>query len=244
MNVLLTITYDGTDFCGYQVQPNKRTVESELNLALKTVLGKEVKTVASGRTDSGVHALSQKVNFQTDSSIPVEKFPMALNRVLPSDIKVVSAKRVAENFNARYSAKRKTYKYSCYFSQMEEPLKLRYAVCLKYPLDIDKMKEVAKAFEGEHDFKCCLASGSSIKTTVRTVYSVKIQKKGKNLDFFVTGNGFLYNMVRIIVGTLIKAGEGKIDRTQVEKALITGNRELLGKTMPSKGLTLYSVIYK
>lgn len=244
MRVLLTVTYDGTDFCGYQVQPNKRTVESEINKALKTLLNEDVKTVASGRTDSGVHAAKQKVHFDTASNIPANKFMEALNSLLPSDIKIVSSKKVSDSFNARYSAKRKTYKYSCYFGAFENPLLSRYKTLLKSGVDVQKMKLASSVLVGEHDFKCFLASGSSVKDTVRTIYSIKIVKKGDFLDFYVTGNGFLYNMVRIIVGTLVKIGEGKLEISSLEKALITGERNLVGKTMPAKGLQLYNVSYK
>ncbi len=243
MRILLTVSYDGTDFCGYQVQPDKRTVEEELEKALEKLLGKKVKTVASGRTDSGVHALKQKVHFDSDAKIPPEKYAEALNSLLPSDVKVISSKRVKKDFNARYSAKNKTYRYSLYFAKIENPMLSRYKTLLKYPLDLEKVKSACKIIEGEHDFKCFLASGSSVKDTIRTVYSIKIIKKGNLLDFYVKGNGFLYNMVRIIVGTLIAVGEDRLSLKDLDTALKTGNRKLLGKTMPAKGLTLYSVTY-
>lgn len=243
MRILLTISYDGTEFCGYQIQPNKRTVEEELEKALEKLLGKKVKTVASGRTDSGVHALNQKVHFDSDAKIPPQKYAEALNSLLPSDVKVVSSKRVKSDFNARYSAKNKTYRYSLYFGKVENPMLSRYKTLLKYPLDLEKIKSACKLIEGEHDFKCFLASGSSVKNTVRTVYSIKVVKKGNLLDFYVKGNGFLYNMVRIIVGSLVAVGEGRLTLEEIETAIKTGNRTLLGKTMPAKGLTLYSVTY-
>lgn len=244
MKVLLTVAYDGTDFCGYQVQPNLRTVEEELENALYKLLKKETKTVASGRTDSGVHALNQKVHFETDATIPASKYKEALNSLLPSDVKVVSSKKVSDNFNARYSAKSKTYRYSLYFGDFENPMLSRYKTLLRYPLDLEKMKEACKVIEGEHDFKCFLSSGSSVKNTIRTVYSIKMVKRGNLLDFYVKGNGFLYNMVRIIVGSLVAIGEGRLTVLDLETAIKTGDRKLAGKTMPAKGLTLYSVSYK
>ena len=244
MRILLTIAYDGTDFCGYQVQPNLRTVERELETALYKLLNKETKTIASGRTDSGVHALNQKVHFDTDATIPPEKYVGALNALLPSDVKVISSKKVSDNFNARYSAKNKTYRYSLYFSDYENPMLNRYRTLQKFSLDYDKIKSACKVIEGEHDFKCFLSSGSSVKDTVRTVYSIKMVKRGKLLDFYVKGNGFLYNMVRIIVGSLIAVGENRLSVDDLEKAILTGDRNLAGKTMPAKGLTLYSVSYK
>lgn len=243
MRILLTVAYDGTDFFGYQIQPNLRTVELELENALFKLLGKETKTIASGRTDSGVHALNQKVQFDTNSTIPPEKYVGALNALLPSDVKVISSKKVSDSFNARYSAKTKTYKYSLYFSNFENPLLNRYKTLQKFPLDYDKMKSACKVIEGEHDFKCFLSSGSSVKDTIRTIYSIKMVKRGRLLDFYVKGNGFLYNMVRIVVGSLIAVGENRLTVEEIERAIKTGDRKLAGKTMPAKGLTLYSVSY-
>lgn len=243
MRILLTLCYDGTDFCGYQIQPNGRTVEEELNIALKKVTGKDVKSVSSGRTDSGVHALSQKVHFDTDATIPPESFAPALNAVLPSDVKVVKSQRVSENLNARYSAKKKTYKYSLYVSDFENPIYSRYKTLIKKMPDVVLMKECAKVIEGTHDFKRFVASGSSVKDTVRTVYSVKVVKKGNFLDVYVTGNGFLYNMVRIIAGAIVAVGEGKLSVLDVKKVVDGEARPTAIKTMPSKGLLLYSVIY-
>ncbi len=243
MRILLTVAYDGTDFCGYQVQPDKRTVQLEIETALCKLLGEPVKTVASGRTDSGVHALSQKVHFDTNGIIPPEKFKEALNSLLPSDVKVISSKRVSDNFSARYSAKTKTYRYSLYFGSVENPMQSRYKTLLKHPLDFNKIREAIAVVEGEHDFKCFLSSGSSVKDTVRTIYSVKLTKRGSFVDFYFKGNGFLYNMVRILMGTLIAVGENRLQISDVERALLTGDRKLVGKTMPAKGLTLYSVTY-
>ena len=243
MNVLLTVSYDGTDFCGYQIQPDKRTVQSELESALLKVTGKECKTVASGRTDSGVHALSQKVNFKTDSNIPPEKFKDALNTVLPTDLKIISSKRVSENFSARYSAKKKTYIYNCYFSKIDLPLKSRYAVKIPYSVDINLINNACKVLEGEHDFKCFLSSGSSVKGTVRTIYKAKAVKVKGGLKFVFTGNGFLYNMVRIMVGTLLDVGAGVKSIDNLISALNTGERSKVGKTMPPEGLVLYKVNY-
>ena len=243
MRILLTISYDGTNFSGYQVQPNKRTVEKELNDAIFKITGERVKSVASGRTDSGVHAVGQKVHFDTNATIPPKNFKNALNTVLSSDIRVVDSKRVNDEFNARYSAKEKTYVYSLYYGD-ENPLKSRYKTHLKFAPDINKMKEACAVLQGTHDFKCFLASGSSVKDTVRTIYSIKIVKRGKDIDIKVSGNGFLYNMVRIIVGTLLGVSEGRISLNDIKLALETGDRKKVGKTMQPQGLCLYSVSYK
>ena len=243
MRILLTVSYDGTDFCGYQVQPNGRTVEETLNDAIYKLTGEKVKSIASGRTDSGVHALSQKVHFDTNSNIPPKNFAFALNSILPSDVKVIKSEKVSGDFNARYSAKKKTYRYSFYLGAFEEPMQSRYKTLINSVPDISLMKKGAKIIEGEHDFKCFLASGSSVKDTVRTVYSIKITKKGRFIDVYVTGNGFLYNMVRIIAGALVAVGEGKLSLTELESVLSSGERTNKIKTMPAKGLTLYKVNY-
>ncbi|MBQ3235064.1 MAG: tRNA pseudouridine(38-40) synthase TruA [Clostridia bacterium] len=244
MRILLTISYDGTDFCGYQIQPNGRTVEETLNVAIEKLTGESVKSVASGRTDSGVHALSQKVHFDTEFKIPPEKFANALNPLLPPDVKVIKSQKVSDSFHVRYSAKRKTYRYSMVVGNIERPLETRYKTLIPTMPDISLMKEGAKLIEGEHDFKCFLASGSSVKDTVRTVYSIKIIKKGRNLDFYVTGNGFLYNMVRMIAGALVAVGEKRLSLTELKEIILSGDRKNKVKTMQAKGLTLYSVIYK
>ena len=244
MRILLTVAYDGTDFCGYQVQPSKRTVEEEINNAIYKITGENVKSVASGRTDSGVHALGQKVHFDTNSNIPCKSFYKALNGVLPSDIKVLNSKRVKSDFNARYFAKEKTYVYSIYYGETENPLKSRYKTYVNKALDVEKMKEASKLLVGTHDFKCFLASGSSVKDTVRTIYSIKIIKKGKDVDIKVSGNGFLYNMVRIIAGTLVGVSYGSVSLKDIKTALENGDRKLVGKTMPPQGLCLLSVSYK
>lgn len=244
MRILLTVSYDGTDFCGYQVQLDKRTVQSELEKALYKITQTKIKTVASGRTDSGVHALNQKVHFDYEGSIAPSNFVLALNSVLPSDVRVKSAKKVKQDFSARYSAKQKTYLYRCSLNSVENPLESRYCVYLKNAsLDYKKIDDCVKLLQGTHDFKCFLSSGSSVKDTVRTIYKIKVKKTGNKLDFFVTGNGFLYNMVRIIVGTLLAVGENRLDINSVKEALSTGKRNLVGKTMLAKGLCLYSVKY-
>ena len=244
MKVKLTVSYDGTAYCGYQVQPNGVSIQQVLEESLEKVTGEKLKKVGSGRTDAGVHAKGQVVHFETPiENIPAEKFYKALNVYLPNDIKVLSSERVSDDFNARKSAKSKTYSYFCYISDVELPLKERYAVKIDSNLDVNKMKNVAKEFIGEHDFKCMCASGSGAKTTVRTIYAVDIELCGQDLTVSVTGNGFLYNMVRILVGTLIDAGKGKITVEQVKEMLTSGKRILGGKTLPAKGLCLMKVEY-
>ena len=237
MRVKLTIEYDGTDYCGWQIQPNGTSVQQVITDAVKKVTGETVKLIGSGRTDAGVHALD------TNSAVPADKFSNALNAVLPADVKIVRSERADDSFNARFSAKKKTYEYHIYVSPFPRPLKSRYAAQICYPVNVEAMNSVAARFVGEHDFRCFLASNSSVETTVRTIYRAEVTARGDEIVFSVTGNGFLYNMVRIMAGTLVAAGEGKISAADVDKMIEKGERSLAGKTMPAQGLTLKSVEY-
>ena len=243
MRIAITVEYDGTKYCGWQIQPNGNTVQAELEKAVETVTGAKSSVTGSGRTDAGVHALGQVAHFDTDADIPPENFAPALNAVLPKDIKVRKSEEAADGFHARFSAKKKTYAYNFYVSDAQRPLKDRYAARVPYPLDLSLMEKAAGFFVGEHDFRCFFASNSSVKDTVRTIYSAKIEKDGENYVFTVCGNGFLYNMVRIMVGTLIEVGRGKKTPQSVSEMLEKGDRSLAGATMPPQGLTLLSVEY-
>lgn len=244
MRIKLKIEYDGTGYCGWQIQPNGVSVQEVITAAIKKITGEDVKLIGSGRTDAGVHAAGQVAHFDTWSSVPPEKFAYALNAVLPEDIKIISAEQTDDDFNARFSAKRKTYEYHMYVSEFSHPLKSRYAVWINYRLDIEKMNSAAKLFEGEHDFKCFLAANSSVKDTVRTIYNAKVEKLGDEIVFSVTGNGFLYNMVRIMAGTLVAVGSGKLTENDIKQILANGERQSAGKTMPAQGLLLKSVEYR
>ena len=246
MKIKLTLSYDGTAYCGYQVQDGQITIQQVLEEAIKKATGESVKTTASGRTDSGVHAKGQIVSFDTNCTIPPEKLYRAINVHLPNEIRAIKSEQVEEGFDARRSAKKKTYLYRTYTAEVENPLVDRYAVKVDKKVKVKDLKRVAKLFVGTHDFKCFCASGSSVKTTVRTIYGIKIVKNGEFVDFFVTGNGFLYNMVRTLVGTVFAlSNKDEIERKEiVEKLLKTGDRTLVGKTFPAKGLTLYNVEYK
>ena len=243
MRICLKIEYDGTDFCGWQIQPNKRTVQQTVADAIKTLTGEEVNLVGSGRTDSGVHARGQIAHFETEATIPAERFALALNTILPSDVKIVESFEVEESFHARFSAKRKTYEYKMYISESPRPLKERYSTRIGFPLDIEKMKKACEYFVGRHDFRCFLASGSAVKDTVREIYRAEIFERDGDIVFEVCGNGFLYNMVRIMVGTLVKVGMGKLEASEVEKIIKLGERKGAGITLPPQGLTLVSVEY-
>ena len=216
MKIKLTVSYDGTNYCGWQVQPNADTVQERIEHAVFSVTGEKVRVTGSGRTDSGVHAKGQVAHFTVQKdSVSGERFARALNAYLPSDIRVIKSQQVSEDFDACRTAKKKTYKYSIYLAETELPLKEKYAVWQDRSLDIESIKECATVFLGEHDFKGFCASGSSIKTTVRTIYGLDVDFNGEDLTFTITGNGFLYNMVRIIVGTLIKVGEGNATKKDI-----------------------------
>lgn len=243
MRIKLCLSYDGTDFCGWQRQQNGVSVQQTVEDAVYNLTGEKVTVTASGRTDAGVHAKGQVAHFDTDANIPPEKFYKALNTFLPASVKALSSAKASDNFNARKNAKRKTYEYSLYLSDTELPLKERYGTRVYGNIDIEKMRSAARLIEGEHDFKAFSATGGSVKTTVRTVYGITVAKSGEDIKITVCGSGFLYNMVRIIAGALVKAGKGEISERDILKALETGNRELLGETLPAKGLCLLKVEY-
>ena len=248
MRYVLKISYDGTAYAGWQRQKNALSVQEELENAIERGLGKVCHVTASGRTDAGVHALGQICHFDGDFTVPPEKMPDCLNRLLPADIRALDGWGADENFDSNRSAKRKTYRYSLYVSKREMPLSERYSVRIDNAPDFQELQRVARLFEGEHDFKAFCASGSAVKTTVRTVYEVRVEEKNnptsREIDIFVTGNGFLYNMVRTMVGTLLDIANGRRTEEDLAIAYETGARNLLGKTMPAKGLTLLQVEYE
>lgn len=257
MRYRAVISYYGANYVGWQRQLNGLSVQEVLEKALEKTFGAPTSATASGRTDAGVHALGQVVHFDADTSIPTDKIPFAVNTHLPDDVSMLSCEIAPENFNARFSAKRKTYCYKIYVSKHRFPVLELDHEHITYPLDLDKIEQAAKIIEGTHDFKCFEASGSVVKNTVRTVYSVDVATRhfdnatvradGKffdgELSISVTGNGFLYNMVRIIAGTLVYVGIGKLTPQDVSRILETGDRKAAGKTLGAKGLTLMSVQY-
>lgn len=243
MRIKLGLSYDGTDFCGWQRQKNGYSVQQAVEEAIFKLTGENVSVIGSGRTDAGVHAAGQVAHFDTDSAIPPEKFFKALNVFLPNGVKAITSERAADNFNARSHAKKKTYEYSMYVSDVELPLKERYFSRVYGDIDVNKMRAAAKLIEGEHDFKAFSATGGSVKTTVRTIYAISVEQADNEIKIRLTGNGFLYNMVRIIAGTLLHAGKGEIAERDIVNALSTGERTLLGETLPAKGLCLVNVEY-
>lgn len=243
MNILLTVAYDGTGYFGWQRQKGQMTVQQKLEEAISAILGTNTVVAGASRTDTGVHALGQRVAFCTDTKIPTDKLPLAINTKLPPDIKVTNAEIVPDTFHPRFQAKSKKYRYMINNSKFMNPLLRNYAEFESSPLDIDKMKEAAKMIVGERDFAAFCASGSKVKSTVRFVYSIDINCDCELITLMVTGNGFLYNMVRIIAGTLIYVGCGKIEPQHIEKIISSKDRTFAGKTARPGGLTLMSVEY-
>lgn len=248
MRYVMKIAYDGTAYAGWQRQKNALSVQEALENAIETALGASVRVTASGRTDAGVHAAGQVCHFDSDTlTVPPEKMPDCLNRFLPPDIRIVDGWGAGVNFDSNRSAKRKTYCYSLYVSKREMPIKERFAVRIDDAPTLDALQSAARLFEGEHDFKAFCASGSAVKTTVRTVYEVKVEEGesfgSRDIKIYVTGNGFLYNMVRTMTGELLDLASGRRTVESLRKAYETGERGLLGKTMPAKGLLLLNVNY-
>ena len=243
-NIKLTIEYDGKDFNGWQKQPNKLNIQGTIEQAIKNITGEDVELNASGRTDAGVHSLGQVANFKTNSEIPIEKFAIAINSKLKKSIVIKKAEEVDERFHSRLNCKRKTYRYIINNSPEGTAIYRYLETHIPQKLDVKKMEQALKYFEGEHDFKAFKASGTSSKSSVRTIYKTQIYIKEDRIIIELTGNGFLYNMVRIIAGTLVDVGLGKIEPQQIENIIKEKKRENAGKTLPPNGLYLVSVEYQ
>ena len=242
-NVALRLKYDGSRYHGWQVQKTEISVAQTVEEALQKVCGHPVKVVGCGRTDAGVHALRYCANFRTDSRIPIDRFPLAVNSRLPGDIAVVDAVEAPEDFNAISSCIKKEYIYKILNSNIRDPF-LEKRVCF-YPqhLDMELMSRAAKAFEGTHDFKAVRSLGTETKTTVRTVHWCRAEKEGDIITISVCANGFLYNMCRAMVGTMVYASYGKLLPEDIPMLLEKGDRRLTGPTMPPQGLYLNRVWY-
>lgn len=244
-NIKLTIEYEGTNYSGWQKQDNVVTIQGSLEEALEILTNEKIKLMGSGRTDGGVHALAQVANFRTNATIPGEKYKYALKFLLPDDITIMDSEEVDIGFNARFSATKKTYKYIVYNGELPKALYRNFSYHVPYDIDIDKMIDASKYLIGTHDFASFMGAKSSVKSTVRTIYSISIEKEKENelIIFKIEGNSFLRNMVRIIVGTLLEIGFGKLNVEDLCKIILEKNRELAGHTAPPQGLFLEKVFY-
>ncbi len=244
-NIKIIIEYDGTDYSGWQIQKNAPSIQEEIQKAILKITKENVNLIGAGRTDARVHAREQVANFNTLSSIPQDRFAWALNSVLKDDIVIKSSNEVPIEFHSRYDAKSKDYSYTIHKGIFPPAIMRKYAYHVNYGrlLDLEKVKKAADYFIGTHDFKSFMASGSSVKDTIRTIYSIKIIEEGDFLKIFYHGNGFLYNMVRIITGTILYAGIGKIDPDYIPNIIKNGKREMAGATVPAHGLCLEKVYY-
>ena len=240
----IKIEYDGTNYAGWQRQKNAPAVQEAVEDALFRLTKERTTLFGASRTDAGVHALGQVAHFDSATSIPAHKIFLALNTVLPEDIRICASTKVTETFHARFGAQGKRYIYRV-CNAVHAPAILRNT-CAFVPgeLDLGAIKAAAELFVGTHDFICAMSAGGSAKTTIRTIYSLDVTKNGDFIEFEFHGNGFLYNMVRIISGTLICAGQHRLGTSAISAALESGNRELLGFTAPAKGLTLAKVFYE
>ncbi len=236
--IRIWVAYDGTNYHGWQIQDNGITIEEELNRALTELLGQETRVIGASRTDAGVHALMNVAVFDTSGRIPAEKICYALNARLPEDIRILRSEEVPADWHPRRCESRKTYEYRICRSEIQQPLRRLYAHHVYRELDLAAMAKAAHFLEGEHDFQSFCQAGSQAETTVRRIYQAVLEEQGEELVIRVTGNGFLYNMVRIIVGTLLEVGAGRMSPEDIPLILEKRDRGAAGPTAPAKGLTL------
>ena len=245
MNIKILIEYDGTGYHGWQRQKNALSIQEVLEDAISSITRETIKIIGAGRTDAKVHAIGQVANFRSNTKIPIEKLPYAINSRLPNDIAVKDAKIVPEDFHAQFSAKSKIYIYRIYNAPFPSPLLRNYTYFFPLALNISAILKALPFFIGTHDFAAFMASGSDVKSTVRKIERLEIHKR-QNMDlleFKIQANGFLYNMVRIIVGTLVEVGLGKIEPEEIKSIIKSKRRENAGRTLPPQGLCLREVIY-
>lgn len=236
--VMLTVAYDGTNYHGWQLQPNVITIESVLNEKLSELLNEDIKVIGASRTDTGVHALGNIAVFDTESRIPGEKFAYALNQRLPEDIKIQKSQEVAPDFHPRHCDSRKTYEYCILNCEFPQPIHRLYSYFTYVQLDVERMQRAAVYLVGEHDFKSFCSVNTVAETTVRTIYELQVEKEKEFIKIRVTGSGFLYNMVRIIAGTLMEVGRGNMEPDDIPSILEALDRTKAGPTAPACGLTM------
>ncbi|NLL34979.1 MAG: tRNA pseudouridine(38-40) synthase TruA [Clostridiales bacterium] len=242
-NIALRLAYDGTNYHGWQEQSNLPTVAQTLRKAIEAVVGSRINLIGCGRTDTGVHAETYVANFQTSSSIPTDRIPYAINTKLPSDISVYEAAEVPLSFHSVFSSTKKEYTYVIYCNRVKNPFYHNRAMFYPKPLDIEIMRRAAAEFLGEHDFRAFRSVGSNVKTTVRTLFSFDVDVEGELVKLRVSANGFLYNMARTLVGTLLYVSEGKITPEDIRGIFESGERMNAGPTVPACGLYMTDVLY-
>ncbi len=240
---MFKVAYDGSKYHGFQRQDNAWTVQEAIEDGLKTLLKEDVKIIGASRTDAGVHAKGQVFNLKVDTPIPVERFPLALNTKLPRDIIIIDTIDVDDDFHARYNSKDKVYSYQIYNNNIPSPFVRNYAYHIKRKLDLNKMREGASYLIGKYDFSSFRSAGCNAKTSIREIFSIDIEKSNNLIVIRIKGGGFLYKMVRIIMGTLIKVGLNKIDPKGVQKILLAKDRQQAGPTAPACGLFLEKIYY-
>lgn len=242
-NIKLTIEYDGKDYNGWQKQPNRLNIQGEIEKAIKNVTGQEVELIGSGRTDAGVHAFGQVANFKFESDFPIEKMAIAINSQLKQSIRILKAEEVPLEFHSRYHCHKKTYSYIIDNSDQGTAIYRNLTYHVSQHLDTEAMQKAASYLVGEHDFASFKSSGTSSKSSVRTIYQAQVLKEQDRVVIMLTGSGFLYNMVRIIAGTLVEVGLGNIPPEEMKNILEAKDRQKAGKTLPPQGLFLMSVEY-
>lgn len=244
MRVKMTVAYDGTNYKGWQVQPNGITIEEVLNRELTRLLGEDIVVTGASRTDSGVHSLGNVAVFDTRTRMPADKISFALNQRLPEDIVVQGSCEVPQDWHPRYQNSTKTYEYRILNRTFRMPTRRLDTYFYHHPLDDKKMRAAAAYLVGEHNFKSFCAVGAQVKSTVRTIYACDVERKNDVITIRVTGNGFLYNMVRIIAGTLIRVGGGEWEPEQIQEILAARDRSAAGPTAPAHGLTMIGIVYE
>ncbi len=242
-NILLKISYDGTSYCGWQRQNNAISVQQKIEDAIFKLTGNAISIFGASRTDAGVHAYAQMATFLDSSNIPADKFSFALNANLPADIRIIESKEVQPTFNPRYDAIKKTYQYHIHNSLHASAILRNHSYHVYGNVNFGAMQEACSLFIGTHDFSSFEASGGITKSKIRTIFDSKLLQNGEKIIFEITGNGFLYNMVRIMAGTLIDIGKNKISKENILLSYESKNRNLLGHTAPAQGLFLYNINY-
>lgn len=243
MRVFLKVAYDGTSYHGWQFQNEQKTIEGELLKAIYSLTGENIVIIGASRTDAGVHALGNVAVFDTLSTIPANKFSYALNNILPEDIKIVESKEVDDSFNPRFDVKNKTYEYRISNTEVILPTQRLYSYHYYGALDVDAMKSAAKYIEGEHDFTSLASVHAQVQSYVRTVFFCEVIREKNTVIIRINGSGFLYNMVRIIAGTLLEVGRGKIEAEAIKSIIESKDRTMGGPTLPPQGLILTEINY-